>query len=182
MSVSGVLTGAATVLVAEVVRQVLTVSAARSRARRTAGLTIYPLTLAGRLVFDAAILIMGGLAAIVLYAGDDWRIAALLGGFTLLCVFAYPGDVVVDAAFGVRTRRWYGRAVAMAWHDVAELRRADGIGQTTLIATGGRKIVHTSFHADGPGFSAEVQRYAAHASHRSERRCGGVRGAKRLGS
>jgi len=164
MSMAGALTGAVTVLLAEIVRQVSTLTAARARARRSGDLTIYALTPAGRLVFGAAILIMGGLAALVIYHGEARPIAALLAGFTLLCVLAYPGAIVVDPAFGVRTRRWYGRPGAIAWYELAKLHRAEGIGQTTIVSTDGRKIVHTSLHADSAGFCAQVARCAPHGA------------------
>jgi hypothetical protein len=157
---SGLLAAALTAILSEGVRQALTASARCTRARRAGAATIYRVTPAGRFVFDAAIVIMGGLACLVVYHGDDWRIAALLGGFTLLCVLAYPGDVVIDPATGIRTRRWYGRPVAIAWHEVADVRSVDQIGQTTVVGVSGRKIVHTSLHADGAGFCRDVARGA----------------------
>jgi hypothetical protein len=156
----GLLTGALTALLSEAVRQWLTASARRTRARRSAGVTIHPVTLAGRLIFDAAILIMGGLAVLVVYHREDWRIAALVGAFALLCLFAYPGPIVVDPRAGVRMRRWYGRTVEIVWRDVVELRGIDPLGQSTLISRSGRKIVHTSLHADGDGFCREVRAHA----------------------
>lgn len=158
MAIDAWLTGGLTALLAEA-RQGLGASAARARARRAGGVTIYPLTLAGRLVFDAAILLMAGLAALVLYHGDDWRVAALLAAFVALCVFAYPGDVVVDPAVGVRTRRWYTQPIVIGWHDVAELKTGDQLGQSTVVSVSGRTIVHTSLHADREGFCRDVRRY-----------------------
>ena len=158
--VAGFLSAALTALLSEFTRQWLTASANRARARHSGGTTIYRLTLAGRLIIDAAILLMAGLAALVLYHGEDWRIALLLGGFVALCVFAYPGDVIVEASTGVRTRRWYGAAVKIAWRDVADLKGSDQLGQVTLVSVSGRRIVHTSLHADGPGFRREIQRHA----------------------
>jgi hypothetical protein len=155
MAIAGFVAAGMTAIAGEVARQSLTTSAARARARRAGGATVYRVTLAGRFVFDAAIVIMAGLAALVVYHGEDWRIAALLGGFVMLCVFAYPGAIVVDAT-GVRTRRWYGRPVRIAWPEVAELTQQDRVGQTTLVSYSGRSIVHTSLHADGAGFRREV--------------------------
>ncbi len=160
MASNAFMAAAVTAVLGEAARQALSASAAHSRAKRSAGVTIYRLTLPGRLVIDAAILIMGGLAVIVLAHGDSPWIAAMLGAFVALCVLAYPGDVIVDPAFGIRTRRWYGRAVAIAWQDVAELKNQDQVGQTTVISFSGRHIVHTSLHADGAGFRREVRRYA----------------------
>jgi len=160
VELGGFLSAALTALLAEITRQSLTASATRARARRAGRITIYRLTFAGRLVIDAAILLMAGLAALVVYHGEDWRIAAMLGGFAALCVFAYPGDVVVDPGAGVRTRRWYGRAVQIAWYDVAELKGADQLGQLTLVSVTGQQIVHTSLHSDGPGFRRDIETYA----------------------
>jgi hypothetical protein len=151
---------ALTAFAGEIARQVLTAWAARTRARRSTGITTYQVTLVGRFIIDAAIVIMGGLAVVVLYNGDSAWIAAMMGGFTALCVFAYPGPIVVDPASGLRTRRWYGAAVRIAWHEVAELKNQDQVGQTTVISVSGRQIVHTSLHADSAGFRHDVQRYA----------------------
>jgi hypothetical protein len=153
-------TAVMTALVGELARRTLMASAARARARRVAGATLYRVTLIGHLIFTAAILVMGSLAAFVLYDGDDWRIAALLGGFVALCLFAYPGAIVVEPSRGVRTRRWYGHPVCIAWHDVAELRPMDQVGQVVVISHSGRQIIHTSLHADDPGFRREVTYYA----------------------
>jgi len=149
-----------TALVGEIARRTLMASSARARSRRVAGATVYRVTLVGRLIFNAAILLMGTLAAIVIYHGDDWRIAALLGAFVMLCVLAYPGDIVIEPARGVRTRRWYGRPVAIAWDEVAELRAMDQVGQCVVVSHSGRQIVHTGLHADDAGFRREVTYYA----------------------
>jgi hypothetical protein len=156
MASSALLPAAITAFVGEIARQVLMASAARARARRQGATAVYRVTLVGRLVFDAAILVLGGLAAIVIYQGDDWRIAALLGGFAMLCVFGYPGPVVLDSR-GLQTRRWYGRPVRIEWHDVADMRVQTEVGQTTVVSRDGHFIVHTSLHADSLGFRAEVR-------------------------
>jgi hypothetical protein len=158
------LTAAVTALVAELARQILAASAGRARARRAGAAAIYRLTIAGRLVIDAAILLMGGLAYLVVANGEDWRIAALLGGFTALCVFAYPGAIVVDPVQGLQSKRWYSRPVEMAWIEVSEMRCADLVGQTTIASSNGRTIVHTSLHADSAGFRRDVLRYAPHCA------------------
>ena len=155
-----VLTAVITAFVGEFARQTLMASAARARARRVEGATDYRVTLIGRLIFGAAILLMGSLAAIVIYHGEDRRIAALLAGFVLLCLFGYPGDIVVDPARGVRTQRWYGRPTVIAWHEVADLRAMDRVGQSVVVSHSGRQIVHSSLHADDPGFRREVRYYA----------------------
>ena len=157
---SSVVAAAMTAFVGEIARQTLMASSARARARRSGRTTVYRLTRMGRFVFGAAILLMSTLAGLVLYHGEDWRIAALLGGFVALCVFAYPGDVIVDPATGVRTRRWYGATVRIAWHEVADLRLQDQVGQTTVVSVGGRQIVHTSMHVDRAGFRRAVTCYA----------------------
>ena len=157
---TGFVAAALTAVCGEVARQALAASAAHTRATRASGVTVYRLTIPGRVIIDAAILMMATLAALVLYHGEDWRIAAMLGAFVALCVFAYPGAVIVDAGTGIRTRRWYGGTVRIAWHDVAELKRQDQVGQTTVVGHSGRQIVHTSLHADRDGFRGEVERYA----------------------
>ena len=155
-----VTTAVITALAGEFARRTLMASAAHARARRVGGATIYRVTLIGRLIFNTAVLVMGSLAGLVLYDGDDWRIAALLGAFVALCLFAYPGAIVVEPSRGVQTRRWYGRPLVIAWHDVAELRAMDQVGQCVVVSHSGRQIVHTSLHADDPGFRREVTYYA----------------------
>jgi hypothetical protein len=149
-----------TVVLGESLRQLLFSSAARARARRTAGSTIYDVTLAGRLIFTAAIVIIGGLIVAVLVDGDDWRITLLLAPFLVLCLAGIPGSIRVDPANGVSTRRWYGRTRRIAWREVIDVRGPDGIGQVIVSGANGQKIVHTGLHAGAAAFRRQVLQYA----------------------
>src|SRR5262249_47292440 len=119
----------------------------------------YGLTIAGRLIFAGAIVILGGLIVIVLVRGDDWRITLLLAPFLLLCVFGLPGSIRVDAV-GVSTRRWDGRPTRIAWREVIDVGGPDAAGQVIVTGANGQKIVHTGLHAGAAGFYRDVMRAA----------------------
>ncbi len=149
-----------TAVLGEIVRRLIMSSAARARARRLAGSTVFRITIAGRAIFLAAIAILGGLTIVLLTQGDDWRVALLLAPFFFLCLLGYPGCIVIDPAAGVTTCRWYGRPTEIRWYDVKQLIGPDQLGQSILMSAGGQKIVHTSFHVDGAAFRREVERHA----------------------
>lgn len=143
------------------VLQALIALAGRARAKTAGGQTIYDVIWTGKLIFFAAIVILGGLPVALLLRGDDWTVVALLLPFFLLAVLGLPGPIVVDPAAGVSTRRWYGRAKRIAWNEVARLNWSKELQQTVVVSTQGHKIVHTAFHADRDGFRQQVSTFAA---------------------
>lgn len=159
MDTAGFAAAGAAAVIGEYLRQLLFGSAARARARRAAGIRIYDVTLAGRLLFAAAVLIFAGLIAIIVIDGDDWRITLLLWPFLLLCVFALPGPIRVDAT-GLDTRRWYGPHTRIPWREVIDVRGPDGLGQVIVIGANGQKIVHIGLHAGAQAFYHDVMTYA----------------------
>src|SRR5260370_39386319 len=93
-----------TAVLGEIVRRLIMSSAARARARRLAGSTVFRIPIAGRAIFLAAIAILRGLTLVLLTPGDDRRVAPLLAPLFLLCLLRHPACTVIHPAAG-RTRR-----------------------------------------------------------------------------
>jgi hypothetical protein len=145
-----------TAILGEIARRLVVGASRRSRARRAAGASVYPISWMGYTISAAAIALLVGLAIAAQMDGADWRIAAILGAFAVLCLAGFPGPIVVDPVKGISAQRWYGRPKQIGWYDVAKLLGPDDLGQFILVSNDGRKIVHSGLHADGPGFRDEV--------------------------
>jgi hypothetical protein len=148
-----------------VVLQLLIAIAGRARATLKHGRSVYGVILPGKIVFAAAILILGGLPIVVLLRGDDWRIIVLLLPLFLLCILALPGPIVVDPAAGISTRRWYGRAKRIKWDEIERMDWTTEMQQTVVIGTRGQKIIHTGFHSSHDDFLQQISTLAKHPSH-----------------